>query len=252
MVMSNVALVAVPPVRSIVPVLDSPAAVTVVALVRLVLPISNVAVGQGAADRQDATAAAESVDLDKIGVAKSAGHFQRRRRRTAGQFDSAGIGDRSGRHRRRLAEAGVADIDRVEAVVGEGAADLGCCRRAAKGIDLKEAAVSQTERGRQRGTVFEDESAAVAGERGQRAVVVSAVPATSAAAPLRESSAPLPIAVIPPLANSSNASPERSAVPVHVAGAAAGCPMSPGSPRRRSARSCRYWTARRPSRSSPW
>ena len=40
--------------------------------------------------------------------------------------------------------------------------------------------------------------------------VVSAVlSATSASAPFRVRSAPLPIAVIPPLANSSNASPER-------------------------------------------
>ena len=41
--MSNVALVAAAPVRSIVPVLARPAAVTVVALARPVLPISNVA-----------------------------------------------------------------------------------------------------------------------------------------------------------------------------------------------------------------
>ncbi len=45
--------------------------------------------------------------------------------------------------------------------------------------------------------------------------------ATSVFVPLREISPPLPIEVIMPLANSSNASPDRFADPVQVAGAAA-------------------------------
>ena len=111
------------------------------------------------------------------------------------------------------------------------------------GVDRDRVGVVQADGGRQRRAIFQDQCPGVAGETGQRAVRGQRVlSATSALAPFKVSSAPLPIALIPPLANSTTASPAE----VEISGQRrrrrrrdVQCRWL--ATRRRSGRSCRYW-----------